>query len=133
MGEKSRLIKSLIASIVRKYLPKHEEVIHSSLFLISTQGEGLTIPDWYYNGYSVISETVSSYLQALCMEKTLIFTNEGIYSMLNEVENLSNEEFKSSVSNVDSLLSNCDSGMTVVKEARKLFQLKQVGNNVAAG
>ncbi|MBY8999332.1 MAG: hypothetical protein KGD64_00265 [Candidatus Heimdallarchaeota archaeon] len=127
MGAKSKLITLYIASIVKKYLPKNEEIIHSSLFLISTKEERLKIPDWYHNGYSVISETVSSYLQTLCMEKTLKFTNDGMYLFVENQEKITSEDLKSAVSNVDHILSDCDSGIKILKEANREFKLQHFG------
>lgn len=127
MGVKSKLITSYIASIVKKYLPKNEEVIHSGLFLVSTREERLKIQDWYYNGYSVISETVSSYLQTLCIEKALTFTNDGMYLFLDDQNIIPTEDIETAVSTVNNILSDCESGIKIVKEANRAFQLKHIG------
>lgn len=128
MGAKSKLITSYIASIVKKYLPKNEEIIHSGLFLLSTREEQLKIPDWYYNGYSVISETVSSYLQTLCMEKALTFTNDGMYLFSDDQNTIPSEDIETAVSAVNNMLPDCESGMKIVKEANREFQLKHIGS-----
>ncbi len=126
MGAKSKLITSCIASIVKKYLPKNEEIIHSGLFLLSTREEQLKIPDWYYNGYSVISETVSSYLQTLCMEKALTFTDNGMYSFTDDHYTIPSEDIETAVSIVNNMLPDCESGLKIVKEASREFQLKHL-------
>lgn len=125
MGAKSKIIKPYIASIVKKYLPKNEEIIHSGLFLLSTREERLKIPDWYYNGYSVISETVSGYLQTLCIEKTLTFTNNGIYSFTDDHNTIPSGDIETAVSIVNDMLPDCESGLKIVKEASREFQLKR--------
>lgn len=127
MGAKSKIINSYIASIVKKYLPKNEEIIHSGLFLLSTREKRIIIPDWYYNGYSVISETVSSYLQTLCMEKALTFTNEGTYLFKDDHNTIPSEDIENAVSTVNNMLPDCESGMKIVKEANREFQLKHIG------
>ena len=127
MGAKSELITSYIASIVKKYLPKNEEIIHSGLFLLSTREEQLKIPDWYYNGYSVISETVSSYLQTLCLEKVLTFTNNGMYSFTDNHNTIPSKDIETAVSIVNNILPDCKSGIKIVKEANREFQLKHIG------
>lgn len=127
MGAKSKLIKSYIAGIVKKYLPKNEEIIHSSLFLLSTRAEQLKIPDWYYNGYSVISETVSSYLQALCMEKILQFSSDGMYLFLDTKDTISREDIDNAFSSLNTILSNCESGIKIIEEAKREFKLHHIG------
>ncbi len=127
MGAKSKLITPYIASIVKKYLPKNEEIIHSGLFLLSTREEQLKIPDWYYNGYSVISETVSSYLQTLCMEKILTFTNDGKYLFSDDQNSIPSEDIETAVSVVNNMLPDCESGIKIVKESNRAFQLKHIG------
>lgn len=127
MGAKSKLITSYIASIVMKYLPKNEEIIHSSLFLLSTREERLKLPDWYHNGYSVISETVSGYLQTLCMEKTLTFSNDGMYLLLADQNTIPNEDIDDAISIVNDMLSDCESGIKIVEAANKAFQLQHIG------
>lgn len=130
MGEKSKLITLYIASIVKKYLPKNEEIIHSSLFLISNKKNRLNIPDWYHNGYSVISETVSSYLQTLCMEKALKFTTDGKYLFSENQEAIPIEDFENVVSDVDQIFSECDSGVKILNEANREFKLQHIGSAV---
>lgn len=127
MEAKSKLITSYIASIVKKYLPKNEEIIHSGLFLLSTREEQLKIPDWYYNGYSVISETVSSYLQTLCIDKALTFTNDGMYLFRDDQNTISSEDIEKAVSTVNNMLPDYESGIKIVKEANREFQLKHIG------
>ncbi|MCG3224810.1 MAG: hypothetical protein H7647_10110 [Candidatus Heimdallarchaeota archaeon] len=127
MGAESKLITSYIASIVKKYLPKNEEIIHSGLFLLSTREEQLKIPDWYYNGYSVISETVSSYLQTLCIEKALTFTNNGMYLFIDNRNKIPSEDIEAAVSTVNNILPDCESGIKIIKKANKEFQLKHIG------
>ena len=130
MGAKSKLITLYIASIVKKYLPKNEEIIHSSLFLISNKEKRLNIPDWYHNGYSVISETVSSYLQTLCIEKTLRFTTDGKYLFIENQKVIPGEDLENVVSDVDQILSDCDSGIKILKEANREFKLQHIGSAV---
>lgn len=127
MGEVSKLITSYIASIVKKYSPKNEEIIHSGLFLLSTREEQFKLPDWYHNGYSVISETVSSYLQTLCMEKALTFTNNGMYLFIDDQNTIPSENIETTVFAVNNLLPDCESGIKIIKKANKEFQLKHIG------
>ncbi len=127
MGEESKLITSYIASIVKKYLPKNEEIIHSGLFLLSAREEQLKIPDWYYNGYSVISETVSGYLQTLCLEKALTFTNNGMYLFMDDQNTIPSEDIETAVSTVNNILPDCESGIKIIKKANREFQLKRAG------
>ena len=53
MGEPNIKINSYIAGFVQKFLPRHEETIHSGLFLISSKQKKLGIFDWYFNGYKL--------------------------------------------------------------------------------
>ncbi|MCG3216010.1 MAG: hypothetical protein KAS63_04810 [Candidatus Heimdallarchaeota archaeon] len=127
MGEKEHKIHSYIAGMVTRFLPKNEEIIHSGLFLALSKEENLRIPDWYFNGYSVISETVSSHLQILCKSRFLTFTNEGLYSVAQNQSEISTEELEQAKSDLEQILLDCTSGLQVVKKAKKRFHLNNVG------
>ena len=121
MGEKEIKINSYIAGVVKKFLPKNEEIIHSSLFLLLEKDEELDLIDWYFNGYSVISETISSYLQELCKAKAVSFTNDGLYSVKTNLIGLSKSDLEEIESSLDKLLSKYKNGMQVLQEANRLY------------
>jgi hypothetical protein len=127
MGEKESKIKSYIASVVRKYLPKHEEIIHSGVFLALTKEEDLKIPDWYYNGYSVISETISCFLQNLCKSRTVTFSGEGLYQIADDNEVISADELEKATQNLETFLADYETGIQIVKEANRVFKLGGIG------
>jgi len=122
MGEKESILTSYIAEVVKRYLPKNEEIIHSGLFLILSQKDDLNIPDWYFNGYSVISETISSILQTLCKNKRVVFTNEGLYEMIEDQEGVPKEELGKTLNNLEVLFAEYETGIQVVKEANRVFK-----------
>ena len=121
MGEKEVKINSYIAGVVRKFLPKNEEIIHSSLFLLLSKDEELGVIDWYFNGYSVISETISSYLQKLCKAKAVSFTNDGLYSVKANLIGLSKSDLEEAENNLDKLLAEYENGMQVLQEANRIY------------
>ena len=127
MGEQTSKICSYIAGIVTKFLPEHEEIIHSGLFLASSKEDDFNIPDWYYNGYSVISETISSHLQNLCKSKTLTFTNDGLYAVVLNQDDISTEDLEQVKLDLEQKLLDCKSGIQIVEEAKRRFQLNTVG------
>ena len=127
MGEQTSKICSYIAGIVTKFLPEHEEVIHSGLFLAFSKEDDFNIPDWYYNGYSVISETISSHLQNLCKSKALTFTNDGLYEVVQNPDDISTEELEQAKLDLEQKLLGCKSGIQVIKKAKRRFQLNTVG------
>jgi len=127
MGEQTSKICSYIAGIVTKFLPEHEEIIHSGLFLVSSKEDDFNIPDWYYNGYSVISETISSHLQNLCKSKTLTFTNEGLYAVALNRDDISTEDLEQAKLDLEQKLLECKSGIQVIEEAKRRFQLNTMG------
>ncbi len=127
MGEHTSKICSYIAGIVAKFLPEHEEIIHSGLFLAFSKEDDCNIPDWYYNGYSVISETISSHLQNLCKNKILTFTNDGLYEVVQNQDDISSRELEEAKLDLEQKLLDCESGIQVVKEANRKFQLNAVG------
>ncbi len=121
MGEKESKIKSYIASVVRKYLPKHEEIIHSGIFLVLSKEEDLKIPDWYFNGYSVISETISCLLQNLCKSRTVMFSGDGLYTVAVDNENITTEDLEQATLNLETFLAEYKTGIQMVKEANRIF------------
>lgn len=121
MGESDSKINSYIAGLVHKFLPKHEETIHSGLFLISSKREDITIFDWYYNGYSVISETISSYLRHMCSTKTVEFTNDGMYSLMENQTIITSEELEEAIKQVEDSLLNFEKSIDIIREAERLF------------
>ncbi|MCE7742027.1 MAG: hypothetical protein GOP50_06180 [Candidatus Heimdallarchaeota archaeon] len=121
MGEQDLKINSYIAGLVHKFLPKHEETIHSGLFLMSSKQKDFNIFDWYFNGYSVISETVSSYLRHMCCNKTVEFTNNGIYSLAENQTIISSEELDHAIKQVENSLLDYKSSIDIIREAEKLF------------
>jgi hypothetical protein len=127
MGEKESILKTYIAEVVKRYLPKNEEIIHSGLFLILSQKDDLNIPDWYYNGYSVISETISSILQTLCKNRRVVFTNEGLYEIIEDKKGMSKEELGIAINNLEAIFSKYKNGIQVVKEANRVFKSTSVG------
>ena len=126
MGEKESIINSYIASVVRKYLPEHEEIIHSGLFLLLSKEEGLEILDWYYNGYSVISETISCFLQNLCKNKTVTFSGEGLYTVTIDDE-ISAKDLEKATQNLETFLADYETGIQIVKEASRVFTSSSMG------
>ena len=127
MGDPNKKISSYIASFVERFFPKHEESIHSGLFLISNEDETLKIIDWYFNGYSVISETVSSHIQDLCKNKTVRFTNDGMYALAEDSDKIPNNDLNEVTKHLENALAEYDSGMQIVKDAQKLFSTKNIG------
>ena len=127
MGDKVNRIYLYILGLVTSLLPKNEEIIHSGLFLVLSKEENLKIPDWYYNGYSVISETVSSCLQALCKNRTVTFTNDGLYSIVENQSKIPMNDLEQVHQYIEKMLPNYGSGLQIVKEAKRRFQLKNVG------
>ena len=127
MGEQKSKICSYIAGIVNKFLPEHEEIIHSGLFLAFSKEEDFNIPDWYFNGYSVISETISSHLQKLCKSKTLTFTNDGLYEIVQNQEDISRQDLEEAKLDLEQKLLDFKSGIQIIKEAKKKFHLNTVG------
>jgi hypothetical protein len=121
MGESDSKINSYIAGFVHKYLPKHEETIHSGLFLMSSKQKDFNIFDWYYNGYSVISETISSYLRHMCNNKAVEFTNDGLYSLKENQTIISSEELEEAIKHVEASLLNFESSIDIIREAERLF------------
>ena len=121
MGESDSRINSYIAGFVQKYLPKHEESIHSGLFLMSSKQKNFNIFDWYYNGYSVISETISSYIRHMCRNKTVEFTDDGIYSLKKNQTIISSEELEKAIKEVEASLLNFESSIDIIREAERLF------------
>ena len=113
--------------MVAKFLPEHEEIIHSGLFLALSKEDDYNILDWYYNGYSVISETISSHLQNLCKSKTLRFTNDGLYAVVLNQDDISSEDLEHAKLDLEKKLLDCESGIQVIKEAKRRFQLNTVG------
>ena len=94
--------------------------------MLTNKEKKLELPDWYFNGYSVISETISSYLQMLCMKKTLYFSNDGNYLIETEQDTIPIEDLERTDSNLKQYLSNYESGLNVVREANKEFQLQHI-------
>ena len=127
MGEKESKIKSYIASVVRKYLPKHEEIIHSGLFLVLSKEEDLEILDWYYNGYSVISETISCLLQNLCRSETVKFSNDGLYTIKIDDKGITSHDLEKATHNLETLLADYETGIQIVKEANRIFKSSSAG------
>ncbi|MHA1708094.1 MAG: hypothetical protein ACTSYV_03320 [Candidatus Heimdallarchaeaceae archaeon] len=121
MGEKENLICSYIANIVGLYLPKHEETIHSGLFLSLLDEPKLKIPDWYFNGYSVISETISSYIQELCKSKIIGFSSDGEYVFETNQKQIPNEFIEKTKKNVKLLLANFASSNQMIHKANEVF------------
>ena len=127
MGEKNKKINSYIAGFVTKFLPKHEETIHSGLFLVTSKFQDLNILDWYFNGYSVISETISCHIQNLCKSRTVAFTNEGKYTLVNDQQRISPEELLEAIKLVEDIVPECETGMQIIRKAEKLFSTKEIG------
>jgi hypothetical protein len=127
MGEIESIINSYIASVVRKYLPEHEEIIHSGLFLMLSKENDLKIPDWYYNGYSVISETISCFLQNLCKSKTVTFSGDGLYTVKTDDKGISAEDLEKATQNLETFLADYKTGIQVVKEASRVFKSIDMG------
>ena len=127
MGEKSNKINSYIAGLVNSYLLKHEEIIHSGLFLVDSLGKDLSVVDWYFNGYSVISETISSHLQDLCKNKIVEYSDDGLYILVKNQKRVSGEELFTAKKNLERILLKFKDGTQVVKEARKLFSMRKMG------
>ena len=121
MGEKDSKINSYIAGFVQRFLPKHEEAIHSGLFLISSKQKDFSIFDWYFNGYSVISETISSYLRHMCCNKTVEVTGDGFYSIKKDQSILSSEELDEALKVVEESLLDYKSGIDIIRGAERLF------------
>lgn len=121
MGEKDIKINSYIAGVVKKFLPKNEEIIHSSLFLLLSKDEELGVIDWYFNGYSVISETISNYLQKLCKAKAVSFTNDGLYSVKANLIGLSTSDLEEIENSLNTLLAEYENGMQVLQEANRIY------------
>ena len=61
------------------------------------------------------------------MEKALIFTNDGIYLFLDDQNTIPSEDIETAVSIVNNMLPDCESGLEIVKEANREFQLKHIG------
>ncbi len=127
MGDPNKKIASYIVSFVEKFFPKHEESIHSGLFLLSNENEALKILDWYFNGYSVISETVSSHIQNLCKDKTVQFTQGGKYELVDDYGEVSDYDLKEITKHLEDALAEYDSGMQIVQSAQKLYSAKNIG------
>lgn len=127
MGEKESKIKSYIASVVRKYLPKHEEIIHSGIFLVLSKEEDLEIPDWYHNGYSVISETISCFLQNLCKSRIVTFSGDGLYKITTDDIGIPAEDLEKAKINLDTFLADYETGIQIVKEANRVFKSGSMG------
>ncbi|NPD89428.1 MAG: hypothetical protein HGN29_11975 [Asgard group archaeon] len=127
MGEKESKINSYIAGVVQKYLPKHEEIIHSGIFLVLSKEEGLELPDWYYNGYSVISETISCFLQNLCKSRTVTFSGDGLYQITVDDEVISAEDLEKATQNLEMFLADYETGIQIVKEANRVFKSSSIG------
>ena len=126
MGDPNEKIASYILSFVNRFFPRHEESIHSGLFLLSNEDENLKIIDWYFNGYSVISETVSSHLQNLCKSNAVRFTNDGKYALVeDQVENFN--DISETNQHLEAALSKYDSGIQIVQRAKKLFSTRKIG------
>ena len=121
MGEPDLKINSYIAGLVHKFLPKHEETIHSGLFLMSSKQKDFNIFDWYFNGYSVISETISSYLRLMCSNKTVEFTNDGMYSIAKNQTIISAEELAKAIQQVEDSLLDYKSSIDIIRDAEKIF------------
>ena len=121
MGEPDSKINSYIAGLVHKFLPKHEETIHSGLFLIASKQQDFSIFDWYFNGYSVISETISSYLRHMCKDKAVEFTNDGIYSITESQTIISAEELAEAIKQIENSLLGYESSIEIIRDAEKLF------------
>ncbi|MHA1203229.1 MAG: hypothetical protein ACTSQ4_12015 [Candidatus Heimdallarchaeaceae archaeon] len=121
MGEPDLKINSYIAGLVHKFLPKHEETIHSGLFLMASKQKDFNIFDWYFNGYSVISETISSYLRHMCSNKTVEFANNGIYLLAENQTIISSEELANAVKQVENSLLDYKSSIDIIRDAEKLF------------
>jgi hypothetical protein len=127
MGDPNKKITSYIVSFVEKFFPKHEESIHSGLFLLSNEIEALKIIDWYFNGYSVISETVSSHIQNLCKDETVRFTHDGIYELVDDHEKISKYNLNDITKHLEDTLAEYDSGIQIVQSAQKLFSSRKIG------
>lgn len=121
MGEFDKKINSYIAGFVQKFLPRHEEIIHSGLFVLSSKQKDLNIFDWYYNGYSVISETISSYLRLMCYNRIVEFTNDGLYSLVKNQTSVQNEDLAQAIKNIEDTLVKYGSGFDIIREAKKIF------------
>ena len=127
MGDPNKKITSYILSFVERFFPKHEESIHSGLFLLSNEDEALKIIDWYFNGYSVISETVSSHIQNLCKDKTVRFTNAGMYELVDNPNKARDNDLNEIEQNLENTLAEYDSGIQIVQSAQKLYSTKRIG------
>jgi len=127
MGDPNKKITSYIVSFVDKFFPKNEESIHSGLFLLSNEDEALKILDWYFNGYSVISETVSSHIQNLCKDKTVRFTHDGMYELVDDCGKVSEYDLTEITKYLEDTLAEYDSGIQIVQSAQKLFSAKNMG------
>jgi len=121
MGETDSKINSYIAGFVQKFLPKHEETIHSGLFLLSTKQKDFNIFDWYFNGYSVISETISAYLRHMCCNKDVEITNDGFYYLTKNQTVLSEEELNEAIKTIEDSLLSYKSSIDIIRSAEKLF------------
>ncbi|TFG11087.1 hypothetical protein EU534_00060 [Candidatus Heimdallarchaeota archaeon] len=121
MGESDSKINSYIAGFVQKFLPKHEETIHSGLFLVLSKQKDFNVFDWYFNGYSVISETISVYLRHMCCNKTVEVTDDGFYSITKNQTILSNEELAEATKIIEDSLLDYKSSIEIIRSAEKLF------------
>lgn len=122
MGDKESLIRSYITSLIQNYLPKHEETIHSGLFLALHRDKQLKILDWYFNGYSVISETISSHLQYLCKTNSIHFSNDGLYLCGTIQTDLASEQLEQTSLQLQSVLSEFKNGFQIIQEANRIFK-----------
>lgn len=127
MGDQNKKINSYIAGLVTKYLTKHEETIHSGLFLVTSEHSDIDIFDWYFNGYSVISETISCHIQNLCKSRTVTFSQEGKYTLVKDQNWISTKDLHKAVKLLEETLPECKTGMQIIKKAEQLFSNRKIG------
>ncbi|MHA1302395.1 MAG: hypothetical protein ACTSQE_02415 [Candidatus Heimdallarchaeaceae archaeon] len=124
MADKNKFIDMMIAGIVERYEPKNEEIIHSGLFLLSTQDQDFSLSDWQYNGVSVISEKVSSRMKYLFKNNLVSFGDEGSYS-ISSTDKFSPQEFSEIKNILNQKLSKYSSSSQLLNAALIEFEKKR--------
>lgn len=116
------IVDRYILGVVKKILPRNEEIIHSSLFLIRAKEDELDDLDWYFNGYSVISERVSNRIRNLCKNKTVTFADTGLYSISQSQQYVAEEDIERATTSLNYLFSRMKSGIQLVNKATEVYK-----------
>jgi len=122
MSGEYNIVDRYILGVVKKFLPRNEEIIHSSLFLIRAKEDELDDLDWYFNGYSVISERVSNRIRNLCKNKTVTFADTGLYSISQSQQFVAEEDIERATASLNYLFSRMKSGIQLVNKATEVYK-----------